>query len=69
MTPPGTPPALAQKIRDAAAEALAMADVQQKVIALGGEVSGGTPGELAAFMKAERVRWRKVIVEAGVTVD
>jgi hypothetical protein len=38
-------------------------------LALGGEVVGNSPKELADFMAAERVRWKKVIETANVTVD
>jgi tripartite-type tricarboxylate transporter receptor subunit TctC len=69
VAPPGTPDAIVQKIHGAVIEALKMPDVQQKVLALGGEVVGNSPKELADFMAAERVRWKKVIDTANVTVD
>jgi tripartite-type tricarboxylate transporter receptor subunit TctC len=69
VAPPGTPDAIVQKLHGAVIEALKMPDVQQKVLALGGEVVGNSPKELADFMAAERVRWKKVIETANVTVD
>jgi tripartite-type tricarboxylate transporter receptor subunit TctC len=69
VAPPGTPDAIVQKLHGAIIEALKMPDVQQKVLALGGEVVGNSPKELADFMAAERVRWKKVIETANVTVD
>lgn len=69
VAPPGTPAAIAQKLQAAIAEALQKGDVQDKVQALGGEVSGIAPPEFAAFMAAERLRWKKVIESANVTVD
>jgi tripartite-type tricarboxylate transporter receptor subunit TctC len=69
VAPPNTPPEIAQKYQSAISEALKLPDVQQKFHALGGEVIGNTPKELAEFMAAERGRWKKVIDAAHVTVD
>jgi tripartite-type tricarboxylate transporter receptor subunit TctC len=69
VAPPGTPDAITRKIHGAVIEALKMPDVQQKVLALGGEVVGDSPKELAGFMAAERARWKKVIDTAKVTLD
>ena len=69
MAPPGTPPAIAQKIQLAIAEALKQPDVQQRVQALGGEVSGLSPAELSGFLAAERVRWKRVIDTGNITPD
>ena len=69
VAPPGTPGAVASKLQAAVAEALATQDVQQRVLALGGEVSGMSPAELSGFLAAERVRWKKVIDTANVTLD
>lgn len=69
VAPPGTPAAVAAKLQAAVAEALGTPDVQQRVLALGGEVSGMSPTELSGFLAAERVRWKKVIDTANVTPD
>jgi tripartite-type tricarboxylate transporter receptor subunit TctC len=69
VAPPGTPPALAQKLQAAVTESLRTPDVQQRVLALGGEAVGGSPAELAEFIAAERLRWKKVIDTANVTLD
>jgi tripartite-type tricarboxylate transporter receptor subunit TctC len=69
VAPPGTPDAITKKIHGAVIEALKLPDVQQKVLALGGEVVGNSPKELAHFMAVERARWKKVIDTANVTLD
>ena len=69
VAPPGTPLAIAQKIQAAAAAALKLPDVQQRVFALGGEVAGHSPAELSAFLAAERVRWKRVIDAGNITPD
>ena len=67
--PPKLPPALQQQIADALIEALKMPDVQQKFRNLGVEPVGGTPAEMAAFIKSEARRWGEVITKTGVVVD
>ena len=69
VAPPGTPVAIAQKIQGAVAEALKLPDVQQRVLALGGETAGHSPKELTDFLAAERIRWKRVIETANVTLD
>lgn len=69
VAPPGTPDPITKKIHAAVIEALNLPDVRQKVAALGGEVAGNSPKELADFMAAERTRWKNVIETANVTLD
>ncbi|MEN3364645.1 MAG: hypothetical protein V7606_1919 [Burkholderiales bacterium] len=69
VAPPGTPDGITKKIHGAVVEAMKLPDVQQKVAALGGEVVGNSPKELANFMAVERTRWKKVIDTANVTLD
>lgn len=67
--PPGTPPAIANKLNAAIVEIMKLPDVREKFAAQGAEVVGGTPAEMAAFMTAERARWKKVIDTANVKID
>ena len=69
VAPPGTPVQVAQKVGGAVVEALQLPDVRRKILALGGEVGRSAPGELARFIAAERIRWKRVIDSADVTVD
>jgi tripartite-type tricarboxylate transporter receptor subunit TctC len=39
---------------------------KEKLFVAGFEVIGSTPEEFAAWMKAEMVRWGKVIRDAGI---
>ena len=68
VLPPGTPAAIAQQVRDAAADGLRMPDVREKFLAQGAEPVGGTPAETAGFIKEEMARWQKVIRDAHVTL-
>ena len=69
VAPPGTPPAIAAKLATAIADVLRMPEVAKRLADLSAEPVGNTPAEMAAFMKDEVERWRRVIVSAGVKVD
>ncbi len=69
VAPPKTPPEIAAKFSAAIAEALRHPDVIRRLADLSAEPVGGTPAEMAAFMKDEVERWRRVIKSAGVKVD
>jgi tripartite-type tricarboxylate transporter receptor subunit TctC len=69
VAPPGTPPEIAQKLNSAITEILKMKDVQQKFLDQGAEVVGNSPKEMTDFIANERVRWKKVIDSAGVTMN
>ena len=67
--PPKLPAALQHQIADAVIEVLKMPDVQQKFRNVGVEPVGGSPAEMAAFIKNEARRWGEVITKTGVVVD
>jgi tripartite-type tricarboxylate transporter receptor subunit TctC len=69
VAPPKTPPEIAAKLSAAIAEALRHPDVIKRLADLSAEPVGSTPAEMAAFMKDEVERWRRVIRSAGVKVD
>jgi len=58
-----------QKLNAAMVEILRLPDVKEKFAAQGAEVVGGTPHDMDAFVQSERVRWKKVIDTAHVTLD
>jgi len=69
VAPPKTPPRIAATISAAIGEALKLPDVGKRLAELSAEPIGSTPAQMAAFMKEDAERWRKVIVSAGVKVD
>src|SRR5688500_454514 len=69
VAPPGTPPAIAQKVSAAVAEALKLPDVQQRMSDLSAEPMGLTPAQTADYMRRETERWAAVICTAGVRLD
>ena len=69
VAPPKTPPAIAEKVAAAIAEALKLPDVAKRLSDLSAVPIGSTPAEMAAFMKQETERYRAIIRAAGVKVD
>ena len=49
--------------------ALGMAEVQEKLMSEGGEVTPTSPAEATAFVRAEVKKWGDVIRKAGITAD
>jgi tripartite-type tricarboxylate transporter receptor subunit TctC len=69
VAPPNTPPAIAEKISAAIAEAIRQPDVAQQLRDRNGEPVGSTPAEMALMMKQERERWGNVIRATGLTAE
>ena len=69
VAPPGTPNAIAQQLNAATVDALRLPDVRQRYLEQGAEPVGNSTTEMAAFVKEEMARWRKVIQGANVTLQ
>jgi tripartite-type tricarboxylate transporter receptor subunit TctC len=69
MAPAGTPPAVVSILSGQCIRILKLADVADKLSALGAAAAGSTPDELAATIRAETARWAAVISARGITVD
>ena len=69
VAPPKTSPKIASALSAAIVEALKHPDVRKRLAELSAEPVGSTPAQMAAFMKQDAERWRKVIQSAGVKLD
>lgn len=69
LAPAGTPPEVIGKLSRAVVKELGMPDIREAIISTGGEVGGGAPEQFAASIRAEHVRWGKVIAEAGIRLE
>ena len=67
--PAGTPPAVVQRLNTELAKLLAMPEIRQRLLELGHEPAGGTPGYLAAFASRERQKWGPLIQQVGLKVE
>ncbi|MDM0089254.1 MULTISPECIES: tripartite tricarboxylate transporter substrate binding protein [unclassified Variovorax] len=69
MAPAGTPKAVVDKLNQAINEALQEPDIRTRLSDMGVEPEGGTPEALAARIKADTLKWSKVIAEAGIKLE
>jgi tripartite-type tricarboxylate transporter receptor subunit TctC len=65
--PPKTPAAIVDKLNDAANKAMKDPDLLARFQTLNLRPGGGTPAEMAAFLKEETKKWGDVIRAAGIT--
>lgn len=65
----GTAEVLVNRLHEEAVNALHAPDVRDRLIAQGVNVVGSSPAQFAAFIRAERVRWGKVVREAGIRAE
>ena len=64
--PAKTPPAIIRKLYDAVVKVVNMPDMQQYMASQGAEVALMGPEEFTAYVKADIVRWSKVVKAAGI---
>ncbi|AOY94375.1 LacI family transcriptional regulator [Cupriavidus sp. USMAA2-4] len=69
VAPAGTPAEVIRRVNEQTNKALASPDTISKMRAEGSEPRGGTPAELAAFIKAEHARWGAIVRESGAHVE
>ena len=69
VVPTGTPPEVTAQFSKALQTALNATAVKARLQALGVEPLPGTPAQMAAFAKAEREKWGRVIKQVGVKLD
>jgi tripartite-type tricarboxylate transporter receptor subunit TctC len=64
--PPNTPPAIIAKLNNAANKAMKDPELLARYAQLNLRPGGGTPAEIAAFLKQETQKWGDVIRAAGI---
>jgi tripartite-type tricarboxylate transporter receptor subunit TctC len=64
--PKGAPPDVIAKVNADVARVLALPDVKARAVTLGYRFIGGSPAELAAFLKAEIAKWADVAKKANL---
>src|SRR5688572_379738 len=69
LAPGGTPKPVVAALQREIAGILKMPDVKTRLAAQGAEPIGSTPEEFEAFIKAEIVKWAKVVKDARLKVD
>ena len=66
LAPAGTPKAIIDVLHAKLVQIIAQPDTRQKLAAIGFSPIGDTPAEFSAFLKAENMKWAKVIADAGI---
>jgi tripartite-type tricarboxylate transporter receptor subunit TctC len=69
VAPPQTSPEIAATLSSAIGEIVRRPDVSSRFAELFSTPVAGTPAETAAFIRAERERWHKVIIAAGIKLE
>jgi tripartite-type tricarboxylate transporter receptor subunit TctC len=69
FAPAGTPSEIVQKLNDAVNRALANAEVRERLSGLAFEPVGGPQQAFAEYVKAEVVKWGKVVKDTGARPD
>jgi tripartite-type tricarboxylate transporter receptor subunit TctC len=64
--PAGLPAGIVGKLNEQVNRILGNADIRQRLAADATEPLGGTPADLAAYLKADYERWGKVVRDAGI---
>lgn len=65
----GTPAAIVQRLNAEFIKAMRAPEAREKIEAAGYDIVGSTPEQADAFIRAEIVRWGKVVKDAGATIN
>jgi tripartite-type tricarboxylate transporter receptor subunit TctC len=69
FVPAKTPAAVVTTLNAEVVRIMADPEMAQRMASQGAEPRSTTPAELAAYMRVEYARWKKVITAAGIKVD
>jgi tripartite-type tricarboxylate transporter receptor subunit TctC len=66
LAPPDTPPAIAKRLRDGVAKAVAAPDIADRLDQQGMEAVVSEPEEWGAYLNSELARYAKIIRDIGI---
>ena len=69
LAPAGTPREVVVRLYEETSRILKLPDVRNRLAAAGEDPVGSTPEELAAYIKAEIIKWEKVVKQSGARAD
>lgn len=69
VVPAGTPAAVIQLLHQEIAKVLARSDVRERLEGAGAQAVGGTPEEMAKYIRREFSRWSRLIKTVGIRID
>ncbi len=69
IVPAGTPQTVVQRLHQEIVRTLAHPEVKERMAAAGAQIVGGSPAEMASFLKQESARWAPLIKAVGIRYD
>jgi tripartite-type tricarboxylate transporter receptor subunit TctC len=69
FAPAGTPRPIIERLNREVRAAVAAPDVREKLIAMGNEVLGSSPEELAETVANEVTKWRKLVADRDIKFE
>jgi tripartite-type tricarboxylate transporter receptor subunit TctC len=69
LGPAKMPRDVVMRINQEVIRAVNLPDVKEKLFQLGLDMQPGTPEQLDALIKAETVKWAKVVKDSGAKID
>lgn len=69
FAPARTPRGIVQKLNQEVRGVLAIAEVRDRLVAEGAEPLSSTPEEFAAVIKAEMVKWARIVRQTGIKAE
>ena len=67
--PAGTPPAIIQRLHQAAVKGMNAPDVRERMAGQGFDIVANTPEQFGEFMRREVARWKVAVKESGAALD
>ena len=69
FVPAGTPNDIVERLNSAVNRIIRMPDVRERLEGLAFDAVGGTPREFADYVRAEVIRWAKVVKDTGAKLE
>jgi tripartite-type tricarboxylate transporter receptor subunit TctC len=69
VAPRGTPPEIVARLNAEINRALQDPEVQAKIGSAGGDISGGTPEQLAEILRRDVVKYKKIFADTGIKIE
>lgn len=70
LAPAGTPAAIVTRLHDEVVKVLALPEMKERFLTtIGGDPIGGTSAQFAADIKADIVRWAKIVKDSGLKLE
>ena len=67
--PAGMPPEIVSRLNAELNRVLGQTEMKARLFTMGSEPVAGTPTQFAAFIRAEIVKWAKIVKESGATAE